>query len=95
VLIHLLTPHFPHAYDRAAGTFTLGNAPLRGYYDSLALTDLALAQLRRAMEAAGTWDSTTVLLSSDHPMKHAALLDGKSDARVPFLLKLYCRINRS
>lgn len=87
VLAHLLTPHFPHAWDRRTATFTLGNAPLRGYYDSLALTDRALGRLRRAMEAAGVWDSTTVLLSSDHAMKHAALLDGKADLRVPFLLK--------
>jgi hypothetical protein len=87
VLLHLLTPHFPHAYDRATETFTLGNAPLRGYYDSLALTDRALGRLRRAMEAAGVWQTTTVLLSSDHAMKHAVLLDGKSDLRVPFLLK--------
>ena len=88
VLVHLLTPHFPHAYDRATRDFTLGNAPFEGYYDSLALTDLALGELRRAMEAAGTWESTAVLLSSDHALRHAALLDGKSDSRVPFLLKL-------
>ncbi len=88
VLLHLLTPHFPHAYDRKTQTFTLGNAPLTGYYDSLALTDRALGRLRRAMQAAGVWDATAVLLSSDHGMKHALLLDGKTDPRVPFLLKL-------
>jgi hypothetical protein len=87
VLAHLLTPHFPHAWDRRTETFTLGNAPLRGYYDSLALTDRALGRLRQAMQASGVWESTTVLLSSDHAMKHAALLDGKADLRVPFLLK--------
>jgi Sulfatase len=87
VLLHLLTPHFPHAYDRKSKTFTLANAPLRGYYDSLALTDRALGRLRRAMQTAGVWETTTVLLSSDHAMKHAALLDGKAGARVPFLLK--------
>jgi hypothetical protein len=88
VVIHLLTPHFPHAYDRATGAFTLGNAPLRGYYDSLALTDTVWAELRRSMEAAGVWDPAAVLLSSDHGMKHSELLDGKKDSRVPFLLKL-------
>ena len=87
VLLHLLTPHFPHAYDRQTKTFTRGNAPLRGYYDSLALTDRALGRLRQAMQTAGVWDTTTLLLSSDHAMKHAALLDGKADPRVPFLLK--------
>jgi hypothetical protein len=40
------------------------------------------------MEDAGVWDTTAVLLSSDHGMKHSELLDGKSDSRVPFLLKL-------
>jgi hypothetical protein len=40
------------------------------------------------MEDAGVWDTTAVLLSSDHGMKHSGLLDGKSDSRVPFLLKL-------
>jgi hypothetical protein len=40
------------------------------------------------MESAGNWDSTTVLLSSDHPYREAKSLDGKSDLRVPFLLKL-------
>ena len=88
VLLHLLTPHFPHAYDRRTGAFTLGNAPVRGYYDSLALTDRVWGELRRAMEDAGVWDTTAVLLSSDHGMKHSGLLDGKSDSRVPFLLKL-------
>lgn len=88
VLLHLLTPHFPHAYDRRTGAFTLGNAPVGGYYDSLALTDRVWGELRRAMEDAGVWDTTAVLLSSDHGMKHSGLLDGKSDSRVPFLLKL-------
>jgi arylsulfatase A-like enzyme len=88
VVIHLLTPHFPHAYDRTRDAFTLGNAPLRGYYDSLALTDRVWAQLRRSMEDAGVWEGTAVLLTSDHAMKHSELLDGKKDSRVPFLLKL-------
>jgi hypothetical protein len=88
VLLHLPVPHAPHAYNRLTGRFDLGNAPIRGYLDSLVLTDRTLAALRRAMQAAGDWDNTTILLSADHSYRAAAALDGHKDHRVPFLLKL-------
>ena len=40
------------------------------------------------MKSAGLWESTTVLISADHPYRESEALDGKSDPRVPFLLKL-------
>jgi len=41
------------------------------------------------MEAAGTWDTTTILFSADHPYRERSLLDGKPVVRgVPFLVKL-------
>ncbi|HWS53898.1 MAG TPA: sulfatase-like hydrolase/transferase [Pyrinomonadaceae bacterium] len=64
VLVHLPIPHPPNFYDRASGRFAF-DAP-RSYLDSLALTDRTLGELRREMEAAGLWDSTAVLVSSDH-----------------------------
>jgi Sulfatase len=86
--VHLPIPHSPHAYDRRTGRFTLKNSPIRGYIDSLALLDRTLGEIRQSMIAAGTWDKTTVLMTSDHPYREAELLDGKSDPRIPFLLKL-------
>lgn len=86
--IHLPIPHPPHAYDRRTGRFTLKNSPIRGYIDSLALLDRTLGEIRQSMKAAGTWDKTTVLMTSDHPYREADQLDGKSDPRIPFLLKL-------
>lgn len=86
--VHLPIPHAPHAYDRRTGRFTLKNSPIRGYIDSLALLDRTLGEIRRSMKAAGTWDKTTVLMTSDHPYREAEQLDGKSDPRIPFLLKL-------
>jgi hypothetical protein len=88
VLLHFPVPHAPHAYDRKTGTFTLANSAIQGYYDSLVLTDVTIAALRRSMERAGTWDTTTVLLSSDHWYRSSGALDGKLDRRVPFLLKM-------
>lgn len=86
--IHLPIPHAPHAYDRHTGQFTLKNSPIRGYSDSLALLDVTLGKIRRSMESAGTWDRTTVLITSDHPYREAAAIDGKSDPRIPYMLKM-------
>ncbi len=87
-LVHLPIPHAPHAYNRKSGTFTLSNSPIAGYVDSLALLDRTVGEMRRTMESAGTWDSTTVLFTSDHPYRDAEQLDGKSDPRIPYILKL-------
>jgi hypothetical protein len=87
-LVHLPVPHAPHAYNRKTGTFTLGNSPIAGYVDSLALLDRTVGELRRTMEDAGIWDSTTVVFTSDHGYRDSEALDGKSDPRVPFILKL-------
>jgi len=87
-LLHLPIPHAPHAYDRRTGEFTLSNSPIGGYLDSLELLDRTLGELRRAMEASGVWEKTTVLASSDHCYRGSQGLDGKIDKRVPFLLKL-------
>jgi hypothetical protein len=87
-LVHLPIPHAPHAYNRKTGTFTLGNSPIAGYVDSLALLDRTVGELRRTMEDAGVWDSTTVLFTSDHGYRDSEALDGKSDPRVPYILKM-------
>ncbi len=88
VLVHYPVPHAPHAYDRSTGQFTLRNSPIHGYLDSLELADHTLGELRRTMESARLWDSTTLLVTSDHPYREAVALDGKMDGRIPFLLKL-------
>ncbi len=88
IFLHLPVPHSPHAYDRKTGTFTRANSPISGYWDSLELLDRTLSEIRLAMERAGQWDSTVVLLSSDHWNRSSRLLDGKEDRRVPFLLKM-------
>ena len=89
VFLHLQVPHGPHAYNRKSGNFDLANAPVRGYVDSLALADIALGELRQAMQQASVWDSTTLIVSSDHYYRSArALSDHKTDKRVPFLVRM-------
>ena len=87
-LIHLPVPHAPAIYDRRTGHFSLSVSGDAGYFDSLALADRSLGELRRAMEANGSWTSTTVMLFADHGRR--SLADGVSVAHpeVPLLVKL-------
>ena len=88
VFVHFSVPHSPHPFDRSTRQFTLANSPIRGYLDSLVLADITLGDIRRAMEQAGLWDQTTVLVSSDHQYRQLAAIGESRDLRIPFLLKL-------
>ncbi|MBI3670307.1 MAG: sulfatase-like hydrolase/transferase [Acidobacteria bacterium] len=88
VLVHWPIPHAPAIYDRRAGRFRFVSHNRDWYLDNLALVDRTVGQLRRAMEASGLWDQTTILLTSDHSWRWSANLDGKTDPRVPLILKL-------
>lgn len=97
VYLHFPVPHSPYIYDREKGALVDGEP--RSYADNLDLTDRTLGELRRTMEAAGRWDSATVLITSDHwyrinlwkPWKshgEDAALGRETDFRVPMMLKL-------
>ncbi|MGH7341511.1 MAG: hypothetical protein ACREKH_13555, partial [Candidatus Rokuibacteriota bacterium] len=45
-------------------------------------------ELRETMERAGTWETTHVIVSSDHWWRDARDFYGQTDQRVPFLVKL-------
>ena len=64
VMVHMPVPHPPSFYDRASGRLALGRK--NSYLDGLALVDRTLGEIRAAMERAGLWDSTAVLVSGDH-----------------------------
>lgn len=68
VFIHIPTPHPAGIWDTQAKKFTLANSD---YEDNLALADETLGEIRRELEAAGRWDSSTVMVSGDHPYRTA------------------------
>jgi arylsulfatase A-like enzyme len=88
-------PHEPGIFDRRTKQFS--TSPSADYLDNLVLVDQVLGQLRVAMERRGTWDSSAVLLTSDHPLR-AHMLKGDNELSrvagqkmhpyVPFLLKM-------
>jgi hypothetical protein len=89
IFFHFPIPHPPGIFDR--GRSELGLTVLsseEGYLGNLALVDRTLGRLRMAMEASGTWDSSTVLVTSDHHWRESHSIGGRRDDRVPFLLKL-------
>lgn len=100
VLLHWGFPHRPIMYDRHRGS--LEPTERSNYFDNLMLVDRTLGELRRAMQEAGTWEGTIVLVTADHgfrpgffetenpdwPAEETAALGGSHDFRVPFILKL-------
>ncbi|MGH9491857.1 MAG: sulfatase-like hydrolase/transferase, partial [Terriglobales bacterium] len=88
VVLHLPVPHEPAIYRRDQGQLTLFNFRPDWYFDNLALADITLGALRQAMEQTGVWDSTTVIVTSDHALRWYAMLDETVDPRVPFLVKM-------
>jgi hypothetical protein len=88
VFLHLPIPHPPFYYDRHTGGSRNGNHYVTGYLDHLALLDRTLGRLVNALRESGSWDSTALLISSDHSYRSARALDGKWDPRVPFILRI-------
>jgi hypothetical protein len=98
VMVHWSIPHFPNIYNRSEDVVSDG--PGRSYIDNLELVDRTIGNLRREMESKGIWESTVVLVSSDHWWRSSewrkqpgwmaedeAAQGGEADHRVPFILK--------
>jgi hypothetical protein len=99
LVIHWPIPHPLGIYDRRTGELTLDSR--NNYLDNLELVDRALGETRRAMEATGCWENSTILVTSDHPLRpsawnqefswsreEAAVTGNKEYPWVPFLVKV-------
>ena len=88
IFLHLAPPHRPGIYLPDKDHYTpFGMPKVDGYFNNLVLADRWLGTLRRAMEGAGQWDRTWLILSSDHSWRLSRLYDGRRDLRVPFIIK--------
>jgi len=99
VFVHFPTPHMFAIYDRHRADFAL--SPDTNYLDNLALVDRAVGEIRAALERAGLWESTTLMITSDHAVRPAMwhgrynwdaaferLIGPGASRTVPFILKL-------
>lgn len=96
---HFPAPHLYAIYDRRKKDFALSLNT--DYLDNLALVDRTVGELRLELERAGLWESTSILVSSDHGLRpdewrgklnwteemNRLTSDGASQT-VPFILKL-------
>ena len=85
VFVHWPVPHHPYIYEQARGEFSREKET--SYVDNLILTDQALGEIRSAMEKAGVWDDTVVLITADHGYGRDPYTSSRR-GHVPFLLKL-------
>jgi hypothetical protein len=84
--IHLFGGHGPYFFSRTNSGFYKGGAKPSLYFEALSLIDVSIGEIRKELEAAGRWDSTTLIFSTDHPLRNVS--DGKKDPRIPFIIKL-------
>lgn len=98
VFMHFPVPHLLGIYDRRTGDYSTSDSS--SYLDNLALADRTLGDIRRSLERAGLWEKTTLLVTSDHPLRdwiiedagwwndrETASLASVPRRYVPFLLK--------
>lgn len=92
VFLHYPVPHPPGIYDPRKAA--LDSTKHHGYVDNLPLVDRSLGELRAAMERTGTWDSTTLIVTADHPLRvdfwpdEIPIWGPVGSPLVPFLVKL-------
>lgn len=67
VFVHFPTPHPLAYYDRDRRDFALGHS--RSYFDSLALVDRTVGEVRSALEKSGLWANTSLIITSDHGLR--------------------------
>ena len=99
VFLHFPIPHPYGIYDRKRGDFQLSST--LDYADNVALVDRTVGELRNALERAGLWDSTSLIITSDHGLRpdlwrghmgwsaeYEELTGGKQSESVPLIVKL-------
>ena len=98
VFLHYPIPHPPGIYDPHSNSLTTSHDA--GYANNLLLADRVLEELRQRMTAAGEWERTTLVITSDHHLRSERLWNADElllepgaftkqvDSRIPFLVKL-------
>jgi hypothetical protein len=89
--IHLPIPHLPSIqqwkYNEPQGDAV-------NYFRNLAAADQALGYLLDKLTASSVLCKTTVIVSSDHHWRKSRQYDGKTDPRVPFIIRFPNQSNR-
>jgi hypothetical protein len=89
---HLPIPHLGGLYDRSSGQFGPATESSTNwgeqYLGNLVLVDRVLGEFRTRMSSAGLWDKSSIIITSDHWLRNSTANGGKTDYRVPLLIKM-------
>jgi Sulfatase len=88
VLLHLPLPHAPWIWDRRTNQFRVNILGDDGYLGNLALADRVRGRMRDEMTRRGTWDATTLIVTTDHPWRIKPNQGRNTDRRIPLMIKL-------
>ena len=97
--IHLPIPHPPSRYKMLTKEYS---PELQDYVNNLALADIVLRDIRKALEDANQWNDSTIIISTDHPLRvnmwgkirnnftnnDRELTKGIADPHIPFFVKM-------
>ena len=67
LFVHFPAPHLVPIYNRRRRDFTLDNS--LDYFDNLALVDRTVGEIRAGLEKSGLWNSTSLIITSDHGLR--------------------------
>lgn len=93
VFLHFHLPHSPYFYNPETDVVSTSDVYLN-YFDNLVLTDKFLGQILQSLKQTELWDSTAILVTSDHGLrkenwpKDWVTESGEEDHRIPFIIRL-------
>ena len=93
-VLHWPLPHHPYLLNpdgsyRGAASAAWEKGNLEGYQRNLAVLDAKIGELVAAMKAAGTWNNSLLVLTSDHGWRNDPARQPGDDLRhVPLMVKL-------
>jgi len=88
VLIHLPVPHGPQIFNRDSGQITPFAIHTDWFFDNLLLADRVLGEIRSAMERSGQWNSSMVIVTSDHSLRPQMMPHTNPTPLVPYMVKM-------
>lgn len=87
VFAHFMMPHTPNIYDRKKKSYDPFKFGLT-YLDNLQLTDDVLGRIIDQLKRMGIWDTSTLIVSSDHHWRMRPDMYADSPPNLPLLIKL-------
>ena len=93
IFLHYHFPHSPYFYNPSSDEVSVTDFFL-DYFDNLILVDKTLGRFIEGLKETNLWDSTSILISSDHGWRKENWTNdwktesGNEDHRVPFILRI-------